>query len=368
MLEMGGAPSAANDSTTLIRTANASKNSKLQAVAFDFEVLVRDVTSSSPASSHGIDDDAAEEPPFKPSSSSSTSPTMSTLQPNLTKISEVASLLNVKMDMGGGGTASERTPTPSSSQSSSSDFNPLGNDVRSKYAAKLQGMGISGGIQTVEHAKSQAEDGLLRGDAAGHLVARKLAVGHDADGVAGCGSSSKNSGSGSRWMALAGAGRLLAYLTHRSIRIALLPTVSKATTKTNKQGDNDDDDIIRQEEESMRDLAQQLKKDVIIDILVPKEKNQNGATATDIHYLTKQSLKEHVLDTLGMDPKKVLLVTDKEAYLKAGRDLGMLTCRLQPKNARRGNISTHYTVPSVVQVRGVIDEMNGISFNAVLNR
>jgi FMN phosphatase YigB (HAD superfamily) len=74
------------------------------------------------------------------------------------------------------------------------------------------------------------------------------------------------------------------------------------------------------------------------------------------------------LRELAMDPHRVLLVSDRDEYLKAGKDLGMLTCRLQPKNARRGNITAHYTSPSVQDVQEVVNDINGISFNTVLNR
>ena len=60
-------------------------------------------------------------------------------------------------------------------------------------------------------------------------------------------------------------------------------------------------------------------------------------------------------------------MSDQDNLLKAARDSGMITCRIRPKNARRGNISAHYTVEDVLQVQDVVNEMNGISFNAVLN-
>jgi hypothetical protein len=382
MLDMGGAPSAGNDKT-LIRTVNASKNSKLQAVAFDFEVLVRDSFSTAGAdadAASGEGDTNANANADNKSVSSYTTTAKTLLQPDLAKINEVASLLNVNMDtgrgtVGVGGQNQGRTPSAvpnTKNTKNKNSSNPLlDNDVRSKYAAKLKNVGIGGGIHAIDQTKSQVEGSLQRGDAVGHLSARQVAIDHDVD--TGIIKSKSNKTGGSRWMALPGTGRLLSYLTHRSIRIALLPSsVRKSTHKANPPTSNatekdDDDDYVCPEEESMRDLAQQLKKDVVIDVIVPNDRNNNNSME-DAHTETTRSLQKNVLDTLGIDPNRILVVSDQDVYLKAGRDLGMLTCRLQPKNSRRGNITTHYTVPSTVDVRGVIDEINGISFNAVLNR
>ena len=42
--------------------------------------------------------------------------------------------------------------------------------------------------------------------------------------------------------------------------------------------------------------------------------------------------------------------------------------RLQKKNQRRGNITAHFNTPSVPDVQEIVNEINGISFNSVLNR
>jgi len=63
----------------------------------------------------------------------------------------------------------------------------------------------------------------------------------------------------------------------------------------------------------------------------------------------------------------ILLVSDQDSYLKAAKDMGMVTCRIRPKNAKRGNVSTTYEVETILQVENVVNEMNGISYNAVLN-
>ena len=71
---------------------------------------------------------------------------------------------------------------------------------------------------------------------------------------------------------------------------------------------------------------------------------------------------------LDVHVNKIMVVSDKDDYLKAAKDLGMITCRLRPKNARRGNVTAHYNASSVPEVQDVVNDVTGISFNAVLNR
>ena len=83
---------------------------------------------------------------------------------------------------------------------------------------------------------------------------------------------------------------------------------------------------------------------------------------------TSKLLQKGVLDELDLHPNLCMIVSDKDEYLKEAKDLGMITCRLRPKNARRGNVTAHYNSPSVPDVQEVVNEISGISFNAVLNR
>ena len=107
----------------------------------------------------------------------------------------------------------------------------------------------------------------------------------------------------------------------------------------------------------MQALKRQLK-DVVIDCVV-KLKEEDGLEA---------NLQSELLDPLDLHPNSVLIVTDRDDYLKAAKELGMLTCRLQKKNQRRGNITAHFNTPSVPDVQEIVNEINGISFNSVLNR
>jgi hypothetical protein len=309
MIDMGGMPSGSTDNS-YIRTENASKNSKLQAVAFDFEALTTSIQKPNPDEKQLQSNDAAKSTKLS-----------SAVQPDLDQIQEVASLLNVDVP---GNSPSIRNDKPKNDLPKAQPHQ----DIRAKYAKKLQG-----GLAGIELARSELEETSARGDAAGYLAARKLAV--------------KTPGSSpTRWMAMTGTGTLLSYLTRRSIKIALLPNpkVSDATQRD-------------QEQNSMEALKRQLKN-VVFDCIVKLDDQDN----------LQKSLKENLLYPLDVHPNSVLLVTDRDDYLKAARDLGMRTCRLQKKNARRGNITAHYKIPSITDVEEVVNEINGISYNAVNNR
>jgi len=344
MLDMGGAPSGATDQSKVFRPPNVSKNSKLQAVAFDFEILTRSLQDAKPPSpSSGQSSSPSSE---RTSASSTTSSVLVTVTPDLTQIGEIASLLKVSVDMGSTttttttGEKSEPKPKSTSSSSSSSSTTTTTSshqDIRAKYASK-----IAGGIHGIELAKSQVEDTLKGGDASSHLAARQMAIKNSpTDGV-----SSTN-----KWMALSGTGRLLSYLTHRGIKIALLPNIRLK-------------DLERKETEFqyMSDFNKQLK-DIIIDTVVRYDDDSDGGTKG-----IESMLKQGVMEELDIHPNKILVVSDKDEYLSIAKGLGMITCRLRPKNARRGNVTAIYNTEDVESVQEVVNEISGISFNAVLNR
>jgi hypothetical protein len=317
MLDMGGMPSASSDQS-ILRVKDASKNSKVQAVVFDFECLTRAIAETPQPTELPIDDTAKKIPDKLPAASA--------IQPDLNqiqKIQQIASVLNVSL-----GTEESTSETPPPPKKKALSQTHVGQDVRAKYAAKLKG-----GLAGVELAKSRVHDTLKGGDAAGHLAARKMAV-------------KETAASPAKWFALTGTGRLLSYLTHRSIRIALLPNPRL-------------EDVERQKREFkyMTDFSTQMK-DVVMDTVVHYEKINT----------IESMLKKGILDEMGIHPNKILLVSDKDEYLKAAKDLGIFTIRLLPKNARRGNVTAHYNTPDVPGVQEIVNEISGISFNAVLNR
>lgn len=338
MLDMGGAPGAAT-SKNPVRVQNTSKNSKVQAVAFDFELLVQ-----------AIQEQGDEVSAKTTAQSSSTSTTTTPPPVNVDKVRELASLLNVDLEDGTISTKSKKSyeqddlsallgkddnAKAKSKPKSTTGMPSSLEDIRSKYAKKLHKAGIEGGIAGVELANYEREESLKRGDAKGHLAARKVAM------------ATSTQQSGTRWMALTGTGTLLSTLTHRSMKIALLP---RPVNPNRPQA--------RSPNERMEDLTRQLK-DVVFDVLVDLPKTSDADSYSN---MVDTTLKE-----LALEPKVILFVSDQDAFLKHAKELGMMTCRIQPLNARRGNVTAHYTVKNVMEVEDVVNDMNGISFNAVLN-
>jgi len=339
MLDMGGAPSA-NSDETLLRTVNASKNSRLQAVAFDFQTLININDGKKNVNNEVALDQMPEDLYTEQGPQKHRELAPATIV-DVDRVKKVASLLNVDLGSSPNGTPSASKQPKSALESKLKDHDPSANDIRMKYASKLKG-----GLAGIELAKSQVEETPTPGDAAGHLAARKIAI---MEGAANIPNGTNNAAT--RWLPSLAATQLLTLLTHRSISIVLLPTLD---TKTTKQTEVED-------EPRMEDFKAQLKN-VIINNIIPKFDDDNSNDEI------KNAIRTGILNELDVDPNKVLVVSNRDQYLRVARDLGMNICRLQPKNARRGSITAHYTVSTVREVQDVVNEINGISFNTVLNR
>ena len=366
MLDMGGSPSA-NSDQRMIRTVNASKNSKVQVVAFDFKVLlnINDGNTGNKDKNSTTSTDTGEMAANR-STTTTTNTALANQQSSTTnvdvdRIKQFAALLNVDLDTSGdtsnGNDDAGDTQTRPKSKSSiaahswppkTKNHNPADQDIRAKYASKLQG-----GLAGIELAKSQVENKLTKGDAAGHLAARKIAMLDDSTGT-----DTTKTGAATRWLPSLEASQLLISLTHRSMRIVLLPILRTATKTTTSPTAEEEE-----EEPRMEDFKAQLKN-VIIDKIIPKFDDDD----VDNDDRIENVLRKGILNELDIDPNRVLLVSDRDPYLRAARDMGMNICKLQVKNARRGNITPHYTVETVGEVQEIVNEINGISFNTVLNR
>jgi hypothetical protein len=190
-------------------------------------------------------------------------------------------------------------------------------DIRAKYADKLKSWG---GLAGVDHAKRELENTLRTGDAAGHLAARGVAVSQSAGET--------------KWMALTGTGKLLTYISNRSMKLALLPVPRQNKPEVGKR---------------MKEFTRQLPH-VSFDLLIDK-----GNDATEILELMMKNFEK--------DPMATIVVSDRDDYLRAAKDEGMVACRIRSPNAKRGNISAHYNIVlSVGEVEDVVNEINGISF------
>ena len=340
---MGGAPSANSDNSPT-RTMNASKNSRIQAVALDFQTLLN-INDGGKAT---LDQITAELSSTKQAGQENRESSPATIAVDVDRVQQLASLLNVDLGSSSNDTATDVAPSASKQwkntlESKLKDHNPSANDIRAKYASKLKG-----GLVGIELAKSEVGETLRPGDAAGHLAARKIAI---MDGA----TKGNSNNVANRWLpSLAGA-QLLTLLTHRSIRIVLLPTLETKNKTTTLTKDED-------EPTTMKNFKDQLPN-VVIDKIIPKfdDDDNNGDGIED-------AFRTGIIDEFEIDPTKVLLVSKSDPYLKVARDMGMNICRLRPKNARVGSITPHYTVQTIGEVQDVVNEINGISFNTVLNR
>ena len=291
----------------------------------------------------------------------------STIQPNTSLVEKMANLLNVNL----GGDSNNKSKQPekddlsailgSSEETSYSDANnkpkpkvissPI--DIRNKYASKLRNK-IDGGVAGLELANSEKENTMSRGDASMHMTARNLL---SQEGMMG----QTTNTSSSRWLATTGVGKLLSFLSARSMQIVLLPLPS---TTSHPQSDED----VKLTNEEMVSLTKQLPN-VKFDLLIPDGRRRGEERTERANDNTANDVLQNVLSKLDyVPPIKFVVVSDRDDYLEAARDNGMFTCRIRPKNKRRGNITTNYNVDDVAGVQDVVNDINGISFNAALKR
>ena len=130
----------------------------------------------------------------------------------------------------------------------------------------------------------------------------------------------------------------------------------------------------------MNDFLQQMKDKVVFAVVVP----QDGTLTVD--RLAERAIQEVLLlkasssadttttasattsPTETLAPDRCVWVSDRDDCLRAAREAGLMTVRIRPPNARRGQVSAHYTVESVPDTQQVINEINGISFKTVLRQ
>ena len=351
MMDMGGVPQ-----VKVSVSIDYGKKNKVQAIALDFNLITRAVDEASRATTVSNNATGANTP------SLSTKPLGSErIMPNVELIQDIASLLNVHMgedtlskkpdendvtdladflskvpddDRESSGTSLDsnidgKIKSKSDKQINAGQKNSFLFDVRSKYASKLEKWG--GSISSLDRQKE--ENSVNRGDAAMHLAARAIA------------SSNQVTSTGpARWLAASGTSKLLAFLTSRSMKIALLPIPQANTTESVN--------------EAMTELTHQLPQ-VRFHLLVPRAESADVA----IKKVQNHMAKEHTIL-----PIHTLVVSDRDDYLREGREKGFYTCRVRPANARRGNVSTHFTTESIADVEDVINELNGLSMNSILTR
>ena len=127
------------------------------------------------------------------------------------------------------------------------------------------------------------------------------------------------------------------------MKIALLPIPQNTDKESN-------DAAARR----MDDLEQQLPQ-VRFDLLV-----KDG-------HLPPSDILGNVQDKTNVSSGSILVVSDRDDYLREAKERGYYTCRIRPKNAPRGNVTTNYTVSEIKEIEDVCNELNGISFNTVFS-
>jgi hypothetical protein len=345
LLDMGGIPSAAADTRI-----NVGKNNKVRAVALDFHLITRSIDMKRKESQKAVE--AVPE-----------SKRIEPVKPDLTMVEKMAQLLNIKL--GDSSPIGQRTDARDDTEDLASKLlgdttNDTANktpkqrnssgphiDIRSKYASKLRNK-IEGGIAGVDLLNYERGESNKRGDASSHLAAKTLLASRE----------SNVHPSSSRWLATTGVGQLLSFLTGRSMQIILLPVPS---TRDKPIGDED----VERNKEEMTLLTKQLPH-VQFDVCLydgrrkgpPQQCNENAA----------QDILRQIITTVDIPPLQYAVVSDRDDYLRAARELGMFTIRVRPKNQRRGDVTASYSVEDVSGVEEVINEINGISFNSALKR
>jgi hypothetical protein len=364
MMDLGGAPSSMTSQTTAA-APNLNKNCHLQYILFDFQVLCR--------SMHEQKDQAATATnnPATASSFSSVATAASfvaPVQPDVDRVLQVANLLKVDMagrkdrpledlddDLslltntkdGDEPVKDRHTKKPLAASTSSSSLGGTAADMRLKYAEKLrQKTGGGGSVGTVDHAREELSSG-KGGDADFHFAARQRAM------------QSSTATTSTRWMAGTGTGQLLSYLHGRGFKVVLLPTpVDKVVQEPTPAH--------VAEAQSMDELVQQLQSKLSFHAVL----HQDGTLTADRLFAQTQTPNNPPAAVgwwtdSSTTPDRCLCVSDRDIILKGAKEAGMLTLRIRPPQARRGNVSTNYTVETVTETQTIVNEINGISFRTV---
>lgn len=411
MLDLGGVAPHTSTNNSILKSSKFNKNCHLQAVIFDFNLLLSTTNSSSSSSSTNSSN---VEPTVAPSPSSGRmDPVMVPLsiQPDVAKIQDIAKLLNVptgrdSLDrklasvrcleeddlslllegaVGGGDVGSspgphqqsvspmEQTPNMSTPPPLPAPTTTTGgqqpHDIRSKYWDRIQKR--TGSVPSSSMIESSSKDSDTkqppRGDAELHWAARARVVSTEM----------ANTNINHQWMVATGTGQLLGFLQMRSIQLGLAATPATREHQNGKQPNGETE--ATQEASRMDVFAKQLRDKVQFDAIL-----KESGTAVQIIASMLQLLRGGVAvssssngsvvnqqqqqQQRALTPDRCLWVSDRDDCLRAAKDAGLLTARIVRPNARRGNVSAHYTVQDVHDIQTVVNEINGISFNAVLQQ
>eukprot|EP00617_Octactis_speculum_P021748 CAMPEP_0185759766 /NCGR_PEP_ID=MMETSP1174-20130828/18553_1 /TAXON_ID=35687 /ORGANISM="Dictyocha speculum, Strain CCMP1381" /LENGTH=463 /DNA_ID=CAMNT_0028440265 /DNA_START=113 /DNA_END=1504 /DNA_ORIENTATION=+ len=249
-------------------------------------------------------------------------------------------------------------------------------DVRAKYRTKL--LKKTGGL--LESTKVD------RDSAEALSIARQHLVRTDMD---------KNSSaevSPKRWLLGTGAGEVLEYLDSRSIQTFLLPrpdTIPEDVKSLLQQmprhvgvhctlkpadvaeqiGDERRERIVtdqKDQDHSDSSGPKWLQNLFLISSEGTTGKQRTGTSRNKKAAMVKGWIRciSIVLAEQGLKPNEVMVISNQNEFLEAGRESRCLTIALSPPNSRRVDVSTDVLIESMVDVRRVIDDYNGISYRS----
>ncbi|GMI12535.1 hypothetical protein TrLO_g12977 [Triparma laevis f. longispina] len=211
-----------------------------------------------------------------------------------------------------------------------SNHNPSADDIRSKYLKKLK---EKKGISAKDILASDTSTPSQTPDSSFHLDLRSSIISSES-------TNDPNKYAATRWLPVNGMAKVLQYITSRSIRIGLLqpltpgPLYQTGDVKTFKF-----------------QLGDKVDFDYSFDEAAPSQNLFNAIEGINVE-------KSDADSTSG-----VMVVSSCSNTLKSARDNNSYTVYIKPKSGRRCDISPNYNINSIDELRDVIDDVNGVSFN-----
>jgi hypothetical protein len=323
MLDLGGMPSMISSNSPNSLRIDLSKNCRLRCVAFDFQILAKG------------DEDNHEN--FTKNDETNVTQSLQEISskpitPDVSRIQEIANIMKVQL---GGFIGSNHSnadnmtkildlhppldvpiPVQQNDKSTISNF-PL-TDIRDKYAARLRTRVHGDSLAALDRAKAEVSS--VRGDGLAHSAARAIAIQQEI-----------NRAPSNNWIARNGTASILHYIISRSLNLALLPSCTPI--------DGDRNNFLQQ-------MPPQLKFHTVI---------QEGTNESE--YL------DTLLRNVSMEPQVFMVISNRDAYLRRAKELGMISCRIRSNfNGPRGAVTAHHTLSSLSEVQDVIQEWNGVSY------
>ncbi|GMH93020.1 hypothetical protein TrVE_jg7773 [Triparma verrucosa] len=369
MMDMGGVPlHKSNKALAKKLTGSLSKRLKVRGVLFDYN-CVSNVDPTQASSDSNPASSTSQSQSLSPEEDSSSSESSSSFFNLPGHVSDMASVLGVTIAKGSDGVAIKREERKAQPAVDRPGFNPKGflagvedvrqvdvdslpqsqtpnpnpkpspaasaasDDIRAKYLKKLKDKkGISAKeilSSSTSSPSSQAPDSSF------HLGLRSSIINSEA-------LNDPNKYAASRWLPVNGMGKVCQYMTARSIRIGLLKPLKHnasyilgdANTFKVQLGDKVDFDYSFDENSEAQQSLSKAMNDLDVE-------------------------KSDVDTTSG-----VMVVSSCSETLKRARDANSYTVYIMPSSGRRCAISPNYNVNNIEDLRDVIDDVNGVSFNS----